>query len=73
MPNATVPAAAPGLPIPFADPAALRRLRKQLAERIERDIAFLDLLDGDPNCEPDEGFETFVQPELRGGANVRAY
>jgi hypothetical protein len=46
------------------DAQTVRRLRKQLADRIERDIALLDLLDGDPDLEPDNDDE----PSL-GSAN----
>lgn len=52
------------------DLAEIRHLRDAIADRIERDIAMLDALDGDPDLEPDGTDEDNVQPELRGGAHV---
>lgn len=53
MPNALVPAAARGLPpVTRVSPA----VRRQLEAAVERLIAVLDTLDGDPDLEPSTGF-----------------
>lgn len=53
MPNTPVPAAATGLPRPDPDRLRLYALRTAISARITRDIALLDALDGDPDCEPE--------------------
>ena len=49
-----------------------RSRRAALEDWIERLIALLDTLDGDPDLEPDACWELFLQAEIRGGALVRA-
>ena len=53
MPNASVLAAATGLPSLDPDRQLLRKLRLTIAARIARDIALLDAIDGDPDFEPE--------------------
>lgn len=50
----------------------LARARIRLADIAEAALALLDTMDGDPDREPDGFEELSVQPELRGGALVRA-
>ena len=57
---------ATGPPLPDGE------IERIVEARIERDLAFLDLMDGDPDLEPDECAEPSRQAEIRGGANVPA-
>ncbi|TDR89105.1 hypothetical protein [Enterovirga rhinocerotis] len=45
--------------------------RERICDAIEFLIGVLDLLDDDPDLEPDACFEGFLQADIRGGANVR--
>ncbi|MBY0300047.1 MAG: hypothetical protein K2X71_29090 [Methylobacterium sp.] len=60
----------PALPLTAAalpsERAALRALRKAIADRIEADIALLDALDGDPDLEDGHDAED-VTLAMRGG------
>lgn len=61
----------PALPLAAAalasERAALRALRKAIADRIEADIALLDALDGDPDLEDGHDAED-VTLAMRGAA-----
>lgn len=46
--------------------------RRALSDIIERAIALLDALDGDPEAEADGSDEMSSQPQLRGGVDARA-